>query len=83
MNKKAQINTINLLFGLSVILFVVFGGIVWGLGIIYASDNYRIQKITSDGTTTLLAGSPTVGSTTDIAPSADILLDTIIGSDTL
>ena len=38
MNKKAQINTINLLFGLSVILFVVFGGIVWGLGIIYASD---------------------------------------------
>jgi hypothetical protein len=42
-----------------------FGLAIDSAGIVYASDNYRIQKITSDGTTTLLAGSPTVGGTTD------------------
>lgn len=37
MNKKAQSST-NLVFGLSVIIFVALGGLLWGLGIIYSID---------------------------------------------
>jgi sugar lactone lactonase YvrE len=40
-----------------------YGTALDSAGIVYVADNHRVQKIASDGTTTLLAGSTSVGST--------------------